>query len=401
MLAGLISLFTDFTYEGARSVTGPFLLQLGAGAAVVGWTAGLGEFVGYALRLPFGRVADRTGRYWFLAGLGYVLNLVAVPLLALAGNWPVASGLILLERFGKAIRTPARDAMLSFAVQQTGRGYGFGLHEALDQVGAVVGPLVVAFVLAQGGGVRRAFAWLAIPAALTLALLVVTRWRYPAPQEFEGPPGCEGRPGDQASAPAAGRPRAGTADPPAGLGPLLPFFGFIVLSVAGFAHFQLLAYHFEHRGVLDEPAIPMAFALAMAVDAVSALALDRLYDRHGLRTLMALPLFTAEGALALGPSARVVWIGILAWGAALGLQESILRAALADLTPPGGRATAFGVFSLLFGGAWLAGSVVMGWLYEHGTGYVVGFSLLTQVLAGLVLYVVFKTRATEPARRRP
>jgi len=132
-----------------------------------------------------GLVADRTGRYWPITLLGYAINMLAVPLLALAGHWPIAAGLIISERLGKAVRTPARDAMLSHVTQQIGRGWKFGLHEALDQVGAVLGPLIVTAVLHTQGSYQEGFAVLLIPAVLTISILLVARMRYPDPRELE------------------------------------------------------------------------------------------------------------------------------------------------------------------------------------------------------------------------
>ena len=185
VLLGVVSLFADMTYEGARSITGPFLALLGASGTAVGLIAGLGELIGYSLRLASGYLADRTGRYWAITLVGYGLNMLAVPLLALAGRWEVAAALIICERMGKAIRTPARDAMLSHATHRVGHGWGFGLHEALDQAGAVVGPLAVAGVLVAGGGYQAAFAMLLVPAAITLGLLLLARWLNPRPRDLE------------------------------------------------------------------------------------------------------------------------------------------------------------------------------------------------------------------------
>ena len=152
VLLGVVSLFADMTYEGARSITGPYLAILGASATAVGIVAGFGELIGYALRLVSGYISDRTGKYWTVTLFGYFINLLAVPLLALAGSWEVAAFLMITERMGKAIRNPSRDAMLSHATQSIGRGWGFGLHEAMDQIGAILGPLIVATVLYLNGG---------------------------------------------------------------------------------------------------------------------------------------------------------------------------------------------------------------------------------------------------------
>ncbi|MEK7699337.1 MAG: MFS transporter, partial [Planctomycetota bacterium] len=133
VLLGIVSLFADMTYEGARSINGPYLAVLGASATTVGIIAGLGELIGHSLRLVSGYITDRIGRYWAITLFGYAINMIAVPAIALAGRWEIAAILMVTERIGKAIRTPARDAMLSHATREIGRGKGFGLHEALDQ----------------------------------------------------------------------------------------------------------------------------------------------------------------------------------------------------------------------------------------------------------------------------
>lgn len=223
VLIGIVSLFADATYEAARSVTGPFLGLLGATGTVVGLVAGFGELIGYGVRLASGYLGDRTQRYWPITLWGYALSMLAVPLLALAGRWEVAAAFVVAERLGKAIRTPSRDVLLSHAAALTGRGWALGLHEALDQIGAVAGPLLVGAVLYAGRGYRVAFAVLALPALLTLVALTVTRWLYPLPAAFEPP----------AAAPTESRfPRA---------------FWLYVASVAclaaGFADFPLIAFH--------------------------------------------------------------------------------------------------------------------------------------------------------------
>lgn len=384
VLLGLVSLFADMTYEGARSATGPFLLSLGASASVVGVVAGLGELLGYALRLASGYAADRLRRYWLLTGIGYAVNLLAVPLLALAGRWEVAAGLVLLERIGKAVRTPSRDVMLSFATREVGRGFGFGLHEVLDQIGAVAGPLLVAGALFTGEGYRRGFAVLLAPALVALGVLAAARIIFPAPGRFEdeaestgaGPEGAEARPEDA-------RRKAQQAH----AGPRLArsfwlYVAFTAVAVAGFAHFQLVSYHIKARALMADPVIPLAFALAMAVDAAAALAAGKLYDRVGMGALLALPLSTIPAVvLSFGGSPGTVWAGVVLWGAALGVQETIMRAAIADLSPVEMRGRAYGIFNTAFGLAWFAGSALMGLLYDVSVTWVVAFAAGMQVLA--------------------
>ncbi len=385
ILLGVVSLFADMTYEGARSSQGPFLLTLGGSAAAVGVVAGLGEVAGYAVRLASGLLADRLRRYWLLTGVGYAVNLLAVPLLALAGSWEVAAALIVAERLGKAVRAPSRDVLLSFAARQVGRGFGFGLHEALDQIGAVAGPLLVAAALLTGEGYRRAFAALAIPALLALAALAAARLLFPAPAAFETP-------GTTAGAERSGS-RPGRE--------FRLYLAFTALSVAGFAHFQLISYHFKARGLLEDPAIPLAFALAMGADALAALAAGRLYDRVGAAVLLALPLGTVPASiLAFGGSPAAAWTGAVLWGAVLGVHETVARAAVADLTPPAARGGAYGLFNAAYGAAWFAGSALMGLLYEASAAYVILFSVAAQVLALLAFAALRRAGGRPESLRR-
>ena len=224
ILVGVVSLFSDMTYEGARSITGPFLGSLNASATIIGIVSGLGEFIGYALRLVTGYLTDRLGKYWAITFVGYALNLFVVPLLALAGNWEFAALLILMERMGKAIRTPARDAMLSHATTEVGRGWGFGFHEAMDQIGAMLGPLIVALVLYLNGGYRAGFAYLLIPAILAVLVITIAARLYPHPQRLE-----------------VSVPKLETK------GLTHPYWLYVVavgLIGAGYADFPLIAYHF-------------------------------------------------------------------------------------------------------------------------------------------------------------
>lgn len=368
VLLGLVSLLADLTYEGARSISGPYLALLGASGAVVGLTAGLGESLGYGLRLVSGLLADRTRRYWALTISGYALNLLAVPLLALAGRWEVAALLIVLERVGKAIRTPARDAMLAHATAHVGHGRGFGLHEALDQVGALTGPLVVAAVLAGTGDYRPAFAVLLAPALLALLVLLLARWLYPQPQALAPtlPPLA-----------TQGLPRA-----------YWLYLGAVVLVAAGTVDFALVAYHLARTAVVPAATIPLLYALAMGIDALAALAAGALFDRVGLRTLL---LSTLLGALAApliflaSQSLPLLLLGVALWGIGLGAQESIWRAAIAIMVPPARRGSAYGLFNAGYGGAWFLGSALIGLLYDRTLAVMVLFSAGIQLAALPVL----------------
>jgi MFS family permease len=367
VLAGVVSLFADMTYEGARSITGPYLALLGASGTVVGVVSGFGELTGYALRLASGILADRTGRYWSITIAGYAINLLAVPALALAGRWETAAALIVLERAGKALRTPARDAMLSHATQQMGRGWGFGLHEALDQIGAVLGPLAVALVLYLGGGYRLGFALLLAPALLALAFLAAARMIYPRPRDLEVA---------AAKIDARGFAR-----------PYWIYLAAVGCVAAGYADFPLIAYHFEKSGSVSQDWIPLFYAVAMGVDGVAAVVCGYLFDRLGLTVLIAATFVAAAFApLVFFGGFYPALAGAALWGVGMGAQESIMRAAVANLTPADRRGTAFGVFNLGFGVLWFAGSAAMGALYDVSIPALVVFSVSFQI-AGIPLFL--------------
>jgi len=369
ILVGVVSLFSDITYEGARSISGPFLGELKASAVVVGVVAGLGEFLGYALRLGSGYLTDRLGKYWPITFTGYALNLLAVPLLALAGSWEIAATLLLLERIGKAVRTPARDAMLSHATSAVGRGWGFGFHEAMDQIGAVTGPLIVAAVLYFQGGYRQGFAVLLLPAVLALVVITLAARLYPHPQHLE------------VSAPAIQT-----------TGFTRPYWLYIMavgLLGAGYADFPLIAYHFGKTALLPSGWIPLFYAVAMAVDAVAALLLGRLFDRLGMPVIMGTAALSACFApLVFLGGWGLALAGMVLWGIGMGALESIIKAALADMVPRDRRATGFGLFNAGFGLFWFLGSALMGLLYEFSLGALVAFSVMAQLLSIPIFLVV-------------
>jgi MFS family permease len=326
---GAVSLLCDVVYEGARSVTGPYLATLGATATAVGLITGVGETLALAGRLGTGPLADRTRAYWPLTVLGYSVTVLAVPALGLTTVLWVAALLIVSERAGKAIRSPAKDVMLSHATATIGRGRGFALHEALDQIGAVIGPLIVAGVLAfTAGHYAPAFVSLAVPGVAAMLVLLWLRSRVPDP--------------------------AGRYEPaaPHMNGPLPRAFhrylAFTILSTAGFATFGVIGFHLAQRAVLPVAAIPV------------------LYDRIGVKVLAAVPVLTAlTPVLAFSTNLSVAVAGALAWAAALGMQESTMRAAVADLVPARRRGTAYGIFAAGAGAATFVGGVLTGALYDR------------------------------------
>lgn len=362
ILMGIVSLFADMTYEGARSIAGPYLGFLGASGTIVGIVAGFGELIGYGFRLISGYFTDKTRQYWLITIIGYIINLLAVPLLALAGNWPIAAALMIAERFGKAIRNPAKDAMLSFAAHQTGRGWGFGLHEALDQIGAIAGPLIVALVLFYQGSYSMSFGMLLIPALLALAILVVARVLHPNPEHLE-------EKNTTLSSQELGK-----------------FYWIYVIAVsliaAGYVDFPLISYHFEQKKVFSEVWIPILYSIAMGVDGIAALVLGHLFDKKGLKVLIYAALLSAFFApfVFLGGLTAAL-IGMMLWGIGMGAQESIMRAVVAQLVNTDRRAYAYGMFNIWFGIFWFLGSAFMGYLYDVSIHNLVAFSVIIQILA--------------------
>jgi predicted MFS family arabinose efflux permease len=346
VLAGVMSLFADFTYEGSRAILGPFLALLGATGTAVGIVTGFGELAGYGLRLASGRLADRTQKFWPITIVGYVVQMAAVPALALAHSWLAAAILLILERVGKATRNPPRDVMLSHAGSQLGGlGWAFGLHQAFDQMGALFGPLLVALVLARHHNYRAAFAVLLLPAVIMLVLLGVARWLYPRPEDMES----------HSPALSANRlPRH-----------YWTYLGGAALVAAGFADFPLIAYHFQRTGRVSGSWVPIAYAIAMGVSGTGSLVFGKLFDRFGMRVLIPLTLLSALFApfVFLG-GFWVALAGAAIWGLGMGVHESIMPAAVAPMVSGERRASAYGLFTGLYGLAWFLGSVAIGILYD-------------------------------------
>lgn len=373
VLIGVVSLFADMTYEGARSVTGPYLAVLGASGTIVGIVAGFGELVGYGLRLVSGYISDRTGRYWSITLFGYVVNMLAVPLLALAGSWQLAALLMIAERMGKAIRNPPRDAMLSHATKEMGRGWGFGLHEALDQIGAVLGPLIVTAVLYYKGSYRTGFAVLLLPALLALSVLVVARLLYPRPRDLEAiSPELETK----------GFPKK-----------FWLYLAAASLIGAGYVDFPLIAFHFEKAAVVSDNWIPIFYAVAMGVDALAALVFGRLFDRIGLATVMIATLLSLFFAPLVFLGGFYFALGGMAlWGVGMGAQESIVRAAVAEMVSPNRRGSAYGIFNSAYGLFWFAGSALMGVLYDASLSSLIAFSMVMQFASIPLLLLVKRSK---------
>jgi len=388
LLFGLVSLFGDMVYEGARSVNGPYLKTLGANAAIVGLVAGIAEFLGYAIRLASGYFADKTKAYWLFTFLGYGM-LISVPLLSLAGIWQIAVIFIIMERLGKAMRSPARDTILSQATKQVGTGFGFAIVEVLDQIGAITGPLIFTMLfLLLGKGDRilldyqHGYALLWIPFILVLLCVILAWRRVPNPEVLE--------------IPLAKKPEV---DKLSKVFWIYTVFTFV--TTLGFANFALIGYHFKARHVLTDAQIPLFYALAMGVDAFAALAIGRAYDifkaRHnnekaGLVTLIAIPVLSLFiPVFVFSTKFYFALAGAIIWGIVMGAHETIMRSAIADLTPLKKRGTGYGIFNAAYGLAIFIGSAVTGLLYEYSILSVMMISISVEIAAIAVFFILRKS----------
>lgn len=378
LLFGVINLFADLTYEGARSVTGPFLGALGASAFVVGSVTGFGEFLGYALRLVSGRLADRSRLYWPITLGGYLIQMVSVPLLAAAGTWPFAAVLVCLERTGRATRNPPRDVMLAQAGESMGRGWAFGLNEGLDQLGALMGPLIVAGLLAWRHSYSLAFGSLAIPALLTLLLVGGARLGFPY----------------------AGRIQHDPATSQVGRYP--PAYWWYCLGAGlvgfGFADYSLIAYHLNRAHIVPGPWIPIFYALAMGAGGLSSLLVGKLFDARGLVVLVPVTILVVGYApLVFLGGFSLALIGALLWGIGLGAHESVMQAAVAHMIPQQRLGSAYGLFGAVFGAAWFAGSAALGALYDWSVTAAVVLAVVSQLCAVGPLLIAARND-TQPER---
>ena len=377
VLFGVVSLFSDMTHEGAASVRGAYLSLLGASAGTIGFISGLGEMIGYSMRYVFGRITDRTKRYWPMTILGYVLDIAAVPALALIGEhgWIAACLLLVIQRMGKAIKKPAKDTILSFAASQEGVGKSFGIQEVMDQIGAFLGPVLLYLVMLtrqEESDFRLytiCFAFLAIPGAITLILLIVTRLRFPNPERFE--------------------PEPKEYVPFRLKRPFLLYIAGISLFAFGFIDYSLVVMHISGTFGFSTETLPLLYAGAMLVDAVAALGFGILYDRHGAKALVLSTLLSAPFAVfvfAFG-SVPLLLVGLVMWGVGMGAQESILKAAVANIVPKQSRATGYGIFECAFGVCWFLGSWLLGVLYDVSIPVMIALSVAAQ-LAAIPLYLL-------------
>lgn len=380
---GIVSLFSDMTHEGASSIRGAYFTILGASAGAIGFVSGLGELIGYSMRYVFGRIADKRKNYWFMTIFGYVIDVLAVPALALVGEngWIAAAILLIIQRMGKAIKKPAKDTIMSFAASQEGVGKSFGIQEMLDQIGAFLGPVLLYLVmLFKTTGTTfeiysTCFAVLAIPGAITIIMLLVTRRKFPNPENFE-PEAKEFVPFEMKKS-----------------------FKYYIVGISlfafGFIDYSLVIMHIsrnftsiagglaETSSIINSGTIPILYAGAMLVDAVAALIFGYMYDKKGVKVLVLSTIISApfSAFVFMGKSVPMVLVGVVLWGIGMGAQESILKAAVTTMVPKSSRATGYGIFECSFGIFWFLGSWLLGVLYDVSVPVMVVVSVAAQLLA--------------------
>ncbi len=371
LLMGLIALFSDMTHEGARSILGVYLGMTGASAAAIGFVSGLGEFVGYALRLVTGVITDRTKKYWLLTILGYAVDVLAIPALALVpeNGWVFACGLVVLERIGKAIKKPAKNTLISFAASQAGAGKGFAIQEFVDQIGAFLGPVMLFLVLLFKGNMNTFAAYqlcffvLGIPAMITIALLFFAKRKFPHPEHFEKP--------------------SLSADPYRATSVFWIYLAGIACLAFGFIDFPLITLHVSRQGIIGNETLPLLYAGAMVVDAFAALGFGILFDRISIKALVISSLLSAGSSVLIFGFGQlwVILTGIVLWGVGMGAQETILKSVVNVVVPKAKRSSGFGFFETVFGTAWFLGSLVTGLLYDAHRPWMIAVSTVAQLLS--------------------
>ena len=388
ILFGIVSLFSDMTHEGASSIRGAYLSLLGASAATIGFISGLGELIGYSMRYVFGKLTDKSKQYWPMTIVGYMLDIIAVPALALVGEhgWIAACVLLVIQRMGKAIKKPAKDTIMSFAASQEGVGKSFGIQEVLDQIGAFIGPVLLYLVMlfkTEGTTFEiysTCFAVLAIPGAITLILLIVTRCKFPNPEHFEPEP--------KEYIPFKMKKE------------FILYIAGISLFAFGFIDYSIIIMHVsrtyshlasglsETSALVSTGSLPLLYAGAMLVDAVAALFFGMMYDKNGVKALVWSTVISAPFAVFVFAfdSVPMLLIGVALWGVGMGAQESILKAAVTSMVPKASRATGYGVFECSFGAFWFLGSWLMGVLYDVSIPAMIAVSVIAQ-LAAIPLYI--------------
>ncbi|MFH7880446.1 MAG: MFS transporter [Candidatus Aenigmatarchaeota archaeon] len=378
IMFGLVSLFGDLIYESAKSINGQYLLLLGASASIIGFFSGLTELLSNFLRFVFGFASDKTKKYWFFIIFGYFL-LISIPLLALAKTWQVAFIFILFERIGKAIRGPARDTIVSFLTKKTKNiGFSFGIIELLDQVGALIGPIILGFLFLvysqnQINIYRFAYSILSLPFIILIFVLFLA-YSYSRNIKIEVSKNVK-------------KER------------LTKIFWFYTLfsffTFLGFINFAILGYHFKLNKIFPDYIIVFLYSLAMLSDALIAPFIGKIYDRvkkvYKVNLLFIIPsLSILIPFFIFSESKFLIIIAILLYGFVIGTQETIMRAFIADVSPISKRGIAYGIYSFILGASLFIGSSLIGYLYEISLTYLTFFIVFSQTFSMTFLIIIRK-----------
>jgi MFS family permease len=386
VLMAIVSMFSDIVHEGANSMNGSFEKFLGAPTMVVSVVGGCATLLGCSLRMLFGYLADKTKHYWVYTIIGYAVDLVAVPLLALvpneSGGWIWAVAFILLEKIGKAVKKPAKDSLVSFAATQNGIGKSFAFGELLDQIGAFIGPVILTVTYLIKGDLTQyqkytiGFAVLGIPAVICMVILIIAFFRFPHPDQFE-----------------KDTPEGDTK----GLAKKKTFVLFLIASALlafGFMDsFSLINQHMAFLNIVSQDYLPLMYSYAMIIDALAAVGFGILFDKKGFLSIVIATLMTASYSFFifyLG-SLWSMFIGLTLWGIGMGAEESVMKSGITLLSPKESRAKAFGFYELFYGIAAFAGSFLLGWLYDASKIALCLVSCLFVVAAAVVYFFSGKT----------
>ncbi|MEW6088315.1 MAG: MFS transporter [bacterium] len=391
ILFGIISLFGDIIYEGARSVYGPFAKIIGMDIVLLGFITGMAEFLGYFIRFISGYLSDKTKAYWIFTIAGYGM-IISIPLLSMASVWQTVAILIICERLGKAVRSPAKDTILSSIVGPVGTGWGFALHEAMDQTGAIIGPLIFTGIFLAGTGAvktisdyQMGFRLLWIPFIIVMIAVLLAFLKAPDPGKFEA--------------------KFDLQNPPGKLSKIFWLYAiFTFVTTLGFVSFVILGYHFKDKGIISDAQIPVFYSIAMGLDAVAALIIGRIYDRlkekynnerAGTKILFIIPLFTLFiPFFGFMKNILFITIAVVLWGIVMGTHETIMKSTIADLTHFKKRGLGYGIFNMVYGLAVFFGSLLMGLLYKiHITLIII--LVINVEIAALVIYFVLLKEAKE------
>lgn len=371
LLFGIVSLLGDIVYEGTRSISGPFLASLGATSVIVGFFSGLGEFLTYFLRFFSGYICDKKKFYWPFTIAGYLL-LCCLPLLALTKIWQIAVLLLIFERIGKGIRTPSRDALISFAGKNIGYGKSFGVHEMLDQIGAVLGSLIFFISLSKFKNYSFAFNIMWFPVFFLILTLIFAKKNYDLSIKKEEIEQLKEKNLNKN---------------------FIFYILFVFFSIAGLINFPIISYHFTVKKIIHFSVIPVFYLIAMGIDGIIALFIGNLYDKIKLKTLILIPFLTMILPFwAFSSDIFFSIIGVIIFGIIIGCHETILRASIADMIISSNRGFAYGLFNSIYGIAFFIGSWFIGFLYEKNLKSIWIYVILMEIVSFVFLFLQIKQK---------